>query len=81
NASRPPKDGSIIVDSEVCGHVCTARYSSTLKESVGLALVEDHLAGEGTRLEIYEDDCGDRRIYARVVPTPFYDPDGKRLKM
>ena len=79
--SRPPKDGSIIVDNRIRGYVCIARHSFTLKEPVGLALVEAQLAEEGTRLQIYEDECKGEHIYATVVPTPFYDPEGKRLKM
>jgi sarcosine oxidase subunit alpha len=51
-----------------------------LKESVGLALVDAPVAAEGTRLQIYEDGCGGRHLYATVVPTPFYDPEGERLK-
>ena len=44
-------------------------------------LVESDLASMGTRLEIFEDNMGDERLYATVVPTPFYDPEGKRMKM
>jgi len=80
NPSRAPRDGSIIVDSAIRGYVCIARRSLTLKESVGLALVDAPLAAEGTRLQIYEDECGGRHLYATVVATPFYDPEGERLK-
>jgi sarcosine oxidase subunit alpha len=79
--SRPPKDGSIIVDNRIRGYVCIARHSFTLKEPIGLALVEAQLAEESTRLQIYEDECRGEHIYATVVATPFYDPEGKRLKM
>ena len=79
--SRPPKDGSIIVDNRIRGYVCIARHSFTLKEPVGLALVEAQLAEEGTRLQIYEDECKGEHIYATVVSTPIYDPEGKRLRM
>lgn len=78
---RAPRDGSLIVDDRIRGYVCTARKSFTLNESVGMALVETGLAAEGTRLEIFEDDCNGKRLYARVVPMPFYDPQGKRMKM
>jgi sarcosine oxidase subunit alpha len=78
---RPPRDGSLIVDHRIRGYVCTARKSFTLNESVGMALVEARLSAEGTRLEIYEDECKGRRLYARVVPMPFYDPRGSRMKM
>jgi sarcosine oxidase subunit alpha len=79
--SRPPKDGAIVVDSEIRGHVCTGRYSLTLKKSIGLALVEDHLSELRTRLAIFEEGMGKNRLYARVVSTPFYDPEGERLRI
>jgi sarcosine oxidase subunit alpha len=79
--SRAPKDGSIIVDSRIRGYVCIARRSFTLQESVGLALVDAPLAKEGTRLQIYEDQCNGQHLYATVVPTPFYDPEGNRLRI
>jgi sarcosine oxidase subunit alpha len=79
--ARPPKDGSIIVDSAIKGYVCIARRSFTLQESVGLALVEAPLAKEGTRLQIYEDECKGQHLFAKVVPTPFYDPEGQRLRI
>lgn len=81
NKGRAPRDGSLIVDSRIRGYVCTARDSFSLKEAVGMALVESELAKVGTRLEIYEDECGDQRIYGTVVKMPFYDPEGKRMKM
>ncbi len=77
---RAPRDGSLIVDDKVRGYICTARDSFSLNEAVGMALVESHLSETDTRLEIYEDECGDERIYAKVVPMPFYDPDGSRMK-
>ena len=79
--SRAPKDGSIIVDSRIRGYVCIGRRSFALKEPVGLALVDAALAAEGTRLQIYEDECNGQHLYATVAPTPFYDPEGKRLSM
>jgi sarcosine oxidase subunit alpha len=81
NGSRVPRDGSIIVDNAIRGYVCIARHSFTLNEAVGMALVDAPLAAEGTRLQIYEDECGGEHLYATVVPTPFYDPEGIRLKM
>jgi sarcosine oxidase subunit alpha len=79
-SSRTPRDGSIIVDNAIRGYVCIARQSFSLNESVGMALVDAPLAAEGTRLQIYEDDCGGQHLYATVVATPFYDPEGERLK-
>jgi sarcosine oxidase subunit alpha len=81
DSSRPPKDGAIIVDQTIRGYVCIARRSFTLKESVGMALVDAPLAKLGTRLQIYEDECEGQHIYGKVVETPFYDPQGERLKL
>ena len=81
NPARPPKDGAIVVDDAIRGYVFTARYSFTLQKSIGFALVEEQLAELGTRLAIFEDNMGEDRLYAEVVPTPFYDPEGQRLKM
>ncbi|MFH0997265.1 MAG: 2Fe-2S iron-sulfur cluster-binding protein [Pseudomonadota bacterium] len=80
-ADRPPKDGSIIVDSRIRGYVCTARKSVSLDKAVGMALVESQLSDIGTRLEIFEDECNGKRIYARIISMPFYDPEGNRMKM
>jgi len=81
NNTRAPRDGALIVDEKVRGYVCTARDSFSLKEAVGMALVEAELSRIGTRLEIFEDECGDARIYGKVTQMPFYDPEGKRMKM
>ena len=78
---RPPRDGAIIVDQRMRGYVCTARRSFTLNRSVGMALVEAELAAVGTRLEIFEDECNGQKLAARVVPMPFYDPHGNRMRM
>jgi sarcosine oxidase subunit alpha len=78
---RPPRDGSIIVDTAIRGYVCAARYSFNLEKAVGLALVEEPLAKKGNRLQIYEDGCNGQHMNATVVSTPFYDPEGKRLHM
>jgi sarcosine oxidase subunit alpha len=79
--ARAPKDGSIIVDSAIRGYVCIARRSFSLQASVGLALVDAPLAKEGTRLQIYEDECKGQHLHAKVAPTPFYDPEGYRLRI
>lgn len=80
--SRPPKDGGVIVDcTTIRGYIFTARYSVTLKKSIGFALVEAPFTRTGTRLAIFEDNMGKDRLYARVTSTPFYDPDGERLRM
>mgnify|MGYP005845006457 CR=1 FL=1 len=81
DVNRPAKDGSLVVDENIRGHICTSRYSGILGKSIAMALVTDELAEIGTRVAIFEDNMGDARLYARVVKTPFYDPEGKRLRM
>ncbi|MEE4608203.1 MAG: glycine cleavage T C-terminal barrel domain-containing protein, partial [Desulfobacteraceae bacterium] len=80
-SAPPPRDGSAIVDRRIRGYVCTARYSVVLKEPVGLALVEDDISAKGSPLAIYQDGCGGRLTRAVVTETPFYDPEGLRLRM
>ncbi len=80
NDDRPARDGALIVDRKVRGYIATMRKSLTTGEAVGMALVEAPLADIGTRLEIFEDECNGVRLYARVVPMPFYDPEGERMK-
>jgi sarcosine oxidase, subunit alpha len=79
--TRAPRDGALIVDTRVRGYVATARKSFTTGEAVGMALVESPLSKPGTKLEIYEDECNEKRLQASVVPMPFYDPEGNRMKM
>jgi len=81
NNGRAPRDGALVVDEKVRGYIATARDSFSLNEAVGMALVDAELSKIGTRLEIYEDECGDDRIYGNVVEMPFYDPEGTRMKM
>ncbi len=76
-----PKDGSPVVDHRIRGYVCTARYSYSLRQSIGIALVDDVLMVPGTRLGIFEDGCNGRLIHAKVVSMPFYDPEGRRMRM
>ncbi len=81
NNGRAPRDGALIVDDKVRGYIATARDSFSLNEAVGMALVEAPLSKLGSRLEIFEDECGGNRIYGKVVKMPFYDPEGTRMKM
>jgi sarcosine oxidase subunit alpha len=80
-SSLTPKDGSVVVDTKIRGYVCTSRYSYSLKEPVGMALVEEDLTKESAKLCIFEDDCKGELKYARVVPMPFYDSQGKRMRL
>ena len=79
--AQTPGDGAIIVSDTVHGYVTSARYSEILGESIGLALVDASMAPVGTRLQIFQEGLGTGRLTAGVVPTPFYDPKGERMRM
>ncbi len=80
NDAVVPQDGSPIIDANVRGWLCTARYSTTKKCAVGMALVEDALASEGTELGVYEPGCSGKKVAMKVAKLPFYDPTGERMK-
>jgi sarcosine oxidase subunit alpha len=81
DAAITPKEGSLIVADGICGHVCSARHSACLNASIGMALVESAFTEPGTQLKIFEDGTRDQRHQATVVARPFYDPQGKRMKI
>ena len=88
NPRETPADGSIVVAAGVVkGRVCSSRYSTTLGQSIGMALVDPELAAMGGALEIYTDGKlvkgrlpAVATVKAEIVPTPFYDPEGLRMK-
>ncbi|MCD4722234.1 MAG: (2Fe-2S)-binding protein, partial [Desulfobacula sp.] len=77
-----PGDGAIIYqDNTIVGHVCTVRKSITLNKILAMALVKDPLNKIGNTIHIYQNEGqGEKRFTAKVVPMPFYDPKGLRLK-
>ncbi|MFH1350731.1 MAG: 2Fe-2S iron-sulfur cluster-binding protein [Pseudomonadota bacterium] len=87
-SNETPPDGSIVVDRGVIkGRVCTSRYSPTLKKSIGMALIEPDLAVMGGTFEIYTDGKMVKKrvpeiktVTAKIVPMPFYDPKGERIR-
>jgi sarcosine oxidase subunit alpha len=83
NPGEKPADGSVVFDGDkIIGFICTCRFSDTLDESIGLALVRSYRSAEGSCLNIYQNEGrGPKRYQAMVVPTPFYDPKGLRLHM
>ncbi len=77
-----PGDGAIIVQGDVIkGHICTARQSAAVGASIALVLVADELALPGTPIRIYQNEGhGEAWYSAHVVQTPFYDPEGTKLR-
>ena len=77
NGVVPLEGGQIVVDGRPAGRVTSARRSTKLAKSIGLAWVPPGLAQEDTRLEIRVDG---RLEPARVRLRPFFDPEGERLR-
>jgi sarcosine oxidase subunit alpha len=80
NQASPPPGGSLIVEEGIQGHLCTVRSSQTLNQTIGLALVRDHLTAPGTNLKVFAGRDHEPEGQATVVETPFYDPAGERLR-
>jgi aminomethyltransferase len=75
-----PTEGAAVLpdggDGQV-GQVTSARRSPQLGQVIGMAWVPSTLATDGAEVTI--SDHG-RRLRARVVTKPFYDPDGEVLR-
>lgn len=74
----PPKGSKILsLDHEVIGEVTSAIYSPLLDKVIGMGFVQKGFYNEGTEL-FFEFD---NKLYSVViVPKPFYDPKGERLR-
>jgi aminomethyltransferase len=61
------------------GRVTSTTWSPTLKRTIGLASVLAEYEPEGTDVEVeWTVEARRRRVGARVVPVPFFDPPRKR---
>ena len=62
------------------GVVTSAMRSPVLHESIALARVDAHYADIGTALEIGKLDGQQKRLQAKIVRFPHYDPDKSRVR-
>jgi sarcosine oxidase subunit alpha len=67
----------VVHEGRSVGRVTSARYSPTLEKYVGLAWVPATRAAAGGSFLMR---CNGADLTATVVPVPFYDPEGKRLR-
>jgi len=67
----------VVEEGRPVGRVTSLRFSPTLNRCVGLAWVPALRSMPGNRFFIRWSDC---QAPAEVAATPFYDPEGKRLK-
>ncbi len=62
---------------EIIGRVTSSRYSPTLKKSIGLCWLPVDQAEPGSEFSVR---IRGELHQGKVVPIPFYDPEGERLK-
>ena len=76
--ARVPPEGCQVVDAgKPVGRLTSTRFSPTLGRSLGLAWLPATNAAVGERFAIRWNS---QDVPAVVVPLPFYDPQGKRLR-
>ena len=63
------------------GEITSATRSPVLRKNIALCRIAVEYSGEGTEVEVGKLDGHQKRIPARVVPFPFYDPDKTRVRM
>ena len=62
------------------GIITSGTFSPTLNKNIALCRVDIHSSDINTKLEIGKLDGHQKRIAAKVVKFPFYDPDKSRVK-
>jgi len=62
------------------GVVTSGTFSPTLNKNIALCRVDVHSSELGTKLEIGKLDGHQKRISAKVVNFPFYDPTKSKVK-
>ncbi|HEV3118822.1 MAG TPA: glycine cleavage T C-terminal barrel domain-containing protein, partial [Gemmataceae bacterium] len=73
----PPEGCQVVEQGRPVGRLTSTRYSPTLRKSLGLAWVPADKSMAGERFFVRWDGAD---VPAVIVPTPFYDPEGRRLK-
>ncbi|CAN5887925.1 aminomethyltransferase family protein [soil metagenome] len=62
---------------EQLGHVTVSHWCPTVERHLAMAYVDTSHAWNGSRVVVA---INDRPVTATVAPTPFFDPDGRRMK-
>ncbi len=70
-----PGDGPIGL--EIVGRITSVRHSPTLGKVIGLCWLPAEMAAPGNSFTVR---VGGKLLSGQVVETPFYDPDGARLR-
>jgi sarcosine oxidase subunit alpha len=69
----------VIEAGDIAGRVTSIAWSPTLGKHIGLAMLRPDLARPGAAFTIRVTDGS--TVPARIVPTPFYDAEGRRLRL
>jgi sarcosine oxidase subunit alpha len=85
SAPRPGDNGwarqlegcQVVEQGRPAGRVTSARYSPTLEKYLGLAWVPEARGATGGEFLVRHAGAD---LTAQITPTPFYDPQGERLK-
>jgi sarcosine oxidase subunit alpha len=72
-----PEGSQVVEQGKPVGRLTSTRYSPTLERSLGLAWIP---AARARLRERFLIRCDGADLAVVVVPVPFYDPEGKRLK-
>jgi aminomethyltransferase len=74
-----PREGDAVVsDGFPVGRVTSARWSGLLGRTIGMAWVPTRSASDGSVIRIRS---AGQLHEARVTTRPFYDPEGRRLRV
>jgi aminomethyltransferase len=68
----------IKVGKDVVGHVTVVAFSPTLNKAIGLGYVRTECATPGGELSLSADE---RAVTAKIVPIPFFDPKGTKIRV
>jgi sarcosine oxidase subunit alpha len=74
----PPEGGQVVIkERRPVGRITSARWSPELRKVIGMAWVPPELARDGAEFFVTIDGGFDK---ASVRLTPFFDPEGERLR-
>jgi sarcosine oxidase subunit alpha len=78
NGRVPPEGGQVVIEERrPVGRITSARWSPELRKVIGMAWVPAELARDGAEFFVTIDGGFDK---AHVRLTPFFDPEGERLR-
>ncbi len=81
DGNEPAAAGDCVhVGRKQVGEITSATRSPVLKKNVALCRIDVTCRELGTEVEVGKVDGQQKRLPARVVPFPFYDPEKKRVR-